>query len=204
MLRLIPKEEKFYEMFTEAAENIEAAAKLLKQMLETGDEPEQYTLQIKGLEHLGDKITHEIINTLNKTFVTPFDREDIYNLCRTLDDILDYIDSAANWIILYRITTPGQDAIRLAQIIVECTEEISKAIESLRQLNTIYPHCVEINRLENEGDTIFRQALVWLFESSQDAITIIKLKDFYQDLELATDRCEDVANVLETIAVKNQ
>ena len=204
MLRLIPKEEKFYEMFIEAGNNINAAARLLNHMLETGKEPEQHARQIKELEHLGDKITHEIINKLNKTFVTPFDREDIYTLCRALDDILDYINSAANWIILYRITTPGQDAIRLAQIIVECTEEISKAIGNLRKINTVYPHCVEVNRLENEADTVFRQALVWLFESTRDAITIIKLKDFYQDLELATDRCEDVANVLETIAVKNQ
>jgi len=204
VLRLIPKEEKFYEMFIKAGNNINAAAKLLKQMLETSETTEQYARKIKELEHLGDKLTHEIISKLNKTFVTPFDREDIYTLCRALDDILDYINSVANWIVLFRITTPGPDAIRLAQIIIECTEEISKAIGSLHQLNTVYPHCVEINRLENEADTVFRQALVWLFESTRDAITIIKLKDFFQDLELATDRCEDVANVLESIAVKNQ
>lgn len=204
MLRLIPKEEKFYEMLVDSAKNIEAAAKLLKQMLKTGKELDRYVREIKELEHIGDRITHEIIKKLNKTFVTPFDREDIYTLCRALDDVMDLIDSAAHRIIIFKIAKPGEDAIRLAQVILECTEEISLAIANLKQIDAIYPHCIEINRLENEGDNILRQALIWMFEKKHDAITIMKLKDLYEDLELATDRCEDVANVLETIAVKNQ
>lgn len=204
MFRLLPKEEKFFEMFKYAAQNIQAAAKLLKEMLETRENFDRYGREIKELEHAGDKMTHEIINKLNKTFVTPFDREDIFDLCRALDDVLDHIDSAAHRIIIYRIADPGQNAIRLAQIIIECTDEILQSISNLHQLNQIYPHCVEINRLENEGDSITRETLASLFQDKQDAITLIKLKDFYEDLELAIDRCEDVANVLEAIVVKNQ
>ena len=204
MLRIPPKEEKFFEMFLDSAKNIQAAAKLLKEMLESGKNPVRYIKEIKELEHTGDKITHEIINKLNKTFVTPFDREDIYDLSRALDDVLDHIDSAAHRIVIYRISDPGQNAIRLAQIIIECAEEIVKAIGNLHQINKVYPHCVEINRLENEGDSITRETIASLFQDEQDAITIIKLKDFFEDLELAIDRCEDVANVLEAIAVKNQ
>jgi predicted phosphate transport protein (TIGR00153 family) len=204
MFRLLPKEEKFFEMFFDAAENIQAAAKLLKEMLESGENLDRFTREIKELEHSGDKMTHEIINKLNKTFVTPFDREDIYDLCRALDDVLDNIDSAAHRIIIYQIADPGQNAIRLAQLIIECSDEIIQAISNLHQIDKVYPHCVEINRLENEGDAILRETLAWLFQNKKDAIDIIKLKDLYEDLELAIDRCEDVANVLEAIAVKNQ
>jgi hypothetical protein len=204
MFRLLPKDEKFFEMFLNAAKNIQEAAKLLKEMLESGKNFDRYVREIKELEHAGDKMTHEIINKLNKTFVTPFDREDIYDLCRALDDVLDHIDSAAHRIIIYRIADPGQNSIRFAQIIIECAEEIIKAISNLHQIDKVYPHCVEINRLENEGDSILRETLTWLFQDKSDAITIIKLKDFYEDLELAIDYCEDAANVLESIAVKNQ
>ncbi|HEX9972910.1 MAG TPA: DUF47 family protein [bacterium] len=204
MFRLLPKDEKFFEMFLIAAKNIQEAAKLLKEMLESGKNFDRYVREIKELEHAGDKMTHEIINKLNKTFVTPFDREDIYDLCRALDDVLDHIDSAAHRIIIYRIADPGQNSIRFAQIIIECAEEIIKAISNLHQIDKVYPHCVEINRLENEGDSILRETLTWLFQDKSDAITIIKLKDFYEDLELAIDYCEDAANVLESIAVKNQ
>lgn len=204
MFRLLPKDEKFFEMFLNAAKNIHAAAKSLKEMLESGKKPDRYIREIKELEHTGDKITHEIISKLNKTFVTPFDREDIYDLSRALDDVLDHIDSAAHRIIIYRIADPGENAIRLAQIIIECADEMVKAISNLHQIDQVYPHCVEINRLENERDSILRETLTSLFQDKSDAITIIKLKDFYDDLELAIDYCEDAANVLEAIAVKNQ
>jgi predicted phosphate transport protein (TIGR00153 family) len=204
MFRLLPKEEKFYEMFIEAATNIHKAANHLKSMLETGSDFERYAREIKEMEHIGDKLTHEIIIKLNKTFITPFDREDIHYLSKTLDDVIDHINAAANLILILRITQYGQEAIRLAQIIVEATDEILKGIQLLNQIDKIYPHCIEINRLENEGDTVFNQGLVKLFENGSDPVTIIKLKDFYQNLELATDRCEDVANVLEAIVVKNQ
>ncbi len=137
MLRLLPKEKKFFEMFLNAAENIQAAAKLLKEMLESGENPDHYAREIKELEHSGDKMIHEIINKLNKTFVTLFDREDIYDLCRALDDVLDHIDSAAHRIIIYRITNTGQNAIRLAQIIIKCSDEITQAIGNLQQIDMV-------------------------------------------------------------------
>ena len=204
MMRFLPREEKFYQMFTDAGTNIHNAAKRLKEMLEKGSDFERYAREIKEMEQIGDRMTHEIINKLNKTFVTPFDREDIHTLSKTMDDVIDYIYLASNQVLIFKITQYGQDAIRLSQTIVEATEEMLNGIRLLNQLDKIYPHCIEINRLENEGDYLLNSGLKKIFEDGSDPITIIKLKDFYQNLELATDRCEDVANVLEAIVVKNQ
>jgi predicted phosphate transport protein (TIGR00153 family) len=190
-------------MFAEAAANIQEAAQLLVQMLESGKEAERFGRQIKELEHKGDKLTHEIINKLNTTFVTPFDREDIYALCRALDDVIDLVDSAADRVYLFELTNRGEDAVKLAKIIAEASAEIVRGVSLLRHPAQMCVHCIEINRLENEGDRVFRHGLAKLFHNYADPIEIIKLKDFYQDLELATDRCEDVANVLEAISVKN-
>ena len=204
MLRLLPKEEKFYEIFTESATNIHNAAKHLKWMLEKRTDFDRYAREIKEMEHIGDKLTHEIINRLNKTFVTPFDREDIHSLSQRMDDVIDLIYAAANQVVVFRIVKYGENALRLAQIIVEATEEMLKGVSLLNRIDKVYPHCIEINRLENEGDLILNQGFTKIFENSPDPIEVIKLKDFYQNLELATDRCEDVANVLEAIYVKNQ
>ncbi|MBC7187953.1 MAG: DUF47 domain-containing protein [Calditrichaeota bacterium] len=202
-MKILPKHERFFEMFAEAAANIQEAAQLLVQMLESGKEAERFGRQIKELEHKGDKLTHEIINKLNTTFVTPFDREDIYALCRALDDVIDLVDSAADRVYLFELTNPGEDAVKLAKIIAEASAEIVRGVSLLRHPAQMCVHCIEINRLENEGDRVFRHGLAKLFHNCTDPIEIIKLKDFYQDLELATDRCEDVANVLEAISVKN-
>lgn len=204
MLRILPKEEKFYEIFIEAASNTHNAAKRLKMMLETGSDYDRFIGEIKEMEHTGDKLTHEIIIKLNKTFITPFDREDIFYLNKKLDDVLDHIYAAAKQLQVLRITEYGQEAIRLAQIIVEATGEILKGIQQLKQIDKIYPHCIEINKLEHDADAVFEQGLVKIFKNGVDPVTIIKLKDFYQNLEFATDRCDDVANVLEAIVVKNQ
>lgn len=204
MLWLKPKEEKFQQMFAAATQNIKVAADLLGQIIEKGDQPQLKAEEIKRLEQLGDKITHEIIDKLNQTFVTPFDREDIHALGLALDDLLDFIDDAANRLIIYRIPAPCPDALPLAKTLIAGIEQIAQAIASLPQVKALYPHCVEINRLENEGDALFEHALVRLFENHQDPLAIIKLKDFYEDLEEAIDCCEDVADVLEAISVKNQ
>jgi len=204
MFRLIPREEKFYEMFYEAAENIYQAAKLLTDLMENFKDPAQRARQIKELESIGDNITHQIIQKLNKTFVTPFDREDIHALTSALDDVLDWIEAASDRLVLFHLSEPPEEAGRLAHIILKSAEEIVKGIQSLRNINNVLRHCVEINRLENEADSVFREALARLFENGRDPITIIKLKEVYEDLEVATDRCEDVANVLESIAVKHQ
>ncbi len=202
-MKILPRQEQFFDMFSQAAANIQEAAKLLVHMIESGEDAERYSRLIKELEHKGDKLTHEIINKLNRTFVTPLDREDIYNLCRALDDVIDLIDSAADRIYLFDLTNPGEDAVRLAQIIAEASLEIERGVALLRHPGEMCVHCVEINRLENEGDRVFRHGLAKLFQNCGNPLELIKLKDLYQDLELATDRCEDVANVLEAISVKN-
>ncbi len=202
-MRVFPKQEQFFDMFAQAAANIQEAAQLLVEMLESGQDAERFGRKIKELEHKGDKLTHEIINKLNTTFVTPLDREDIYALCRALDDVIDLIDSAADRIYLFELTKPGEDALRLAQIIAEASAEIVRGVSVLRHPSQMCVHCVEINRLENEGDRVFRHGLARLFQNCGNPMELIKLKDLYQDLELATDRCEDVANVLEAISVKN-
>ncbi|RKY86528.1 DUF47 domain-containing protein [candidate division KSB1 bacterium] len=190
-------------MFNQAAHNINEGARLLKQMLKTFDNLEEYARKIKHLEDEGDSLTHDIIRRLNQTFITPFDREDIYSLTEALDDVLDFIDAAADWIVTLKIPHPPMEAIQLSEIIYASTQEIEKGISNLHNLKNVYKHCVEINRLENDADTLLRQGLARLFENNTDPIKIIKLKDFFEDLESATDRCEDVADVLEAIAVKN-
>jgi len=203
MVRLLPKEEKFYDLFNQAAQNINEGARLLNEMLKTFQNLEEYARKIKHLEDEGDRITHDIIRRLNQTFVTPFDREDIYSLTETLDDVLDFIEAAANWIVTLKIPQPPHEALQISEIIYASTQEIEKGISNLHNLQNVCKHCVEINRLENDADTLLRQGLASLFENDSDPIRIIKLKDFLEDLESATDRCEDVADVLEAIAVKN-
>ncbi|MBN1352308.1 DUF47 domain-containing protein [candidate division KSB1 bacterium] len=204
MIRFLPKEEKFFDMLAEAADNITEAAKILHLMVENETDLEENSKVIKSLEHKGDQITHEIINKLNQTFVTPFDREDIFDLCKALDDIIDYIDDASDRIIMFKIISFPEEAKRLTQILLSATEQLQQGIKQLQHLEKINPYCVEINRLENESDNIYHQGLVRLFADGSDPITIIKMKDFYDDLEMASDMCEDVANVLEAICVKNQ
>lgn len=204
MLKFLPKEEKFFDMFSEAADNIYEAASLLNQMVESETDLEQFAKKLKTLEHKGDQLTHQLINKLNQTFITPFDREDIFDLCKALDNVIDYMNDAAERIVIYKITTFSEEAKSLTRIILSATEQIQKGIRHLNQLDKIYPHCVEINRLENESDSIYKKGVANLFVNSTDPVTIIKLKDLYEDLEMATDMCEDVANVLEAIFVKNQ
>ncbi|UCE06061.1 MAG: DUF47 domain-containing protein [bacterium] len=204
MLRFLPKEEKFFDMLAEAANNITEAAKMFHLMVKNESDLEKYSKMIKTLEHKGDQLTHEIINKLNKTFVTPFDREDIFDLCKALDNIIDYIDDAADRIVIFQMTSFSEEAKKLTQIIFSASEQIQQGISELHHLEKIYPYCIEINRLENESDTVYRQGIARLFTNGYDPITIIKMKDFYDDLEMAIDMCEDVANVLEAICVKNQ
>lgn len=167
---------------------------------------EERAQKITDLEHRGDSITHEIIALLHRTFVTPFDREDIAMLAQSMDDVADLIHSAADDMSLYRIEKPTEQSIELADIILEATVELKKAVPLLRHrsdLKDMLKHCVEINRLENVADRVYRKALAKLFNDSTDAIQVIKWREIYQHLETATDRCEDVANVLEGVALKN-
>ena len=199
---LIPKEEKYFEMFKEAAQNIHRGAALLKEMMETWKDPVGMAKRIKDVEHDGDTITHNIARKLNQTFITPIDREDIYSLSSALDDILDLIEAVADRMLLYRVSAPTPEARRLAEIILDSTAEIVKGVSVLGKSNDILKMCVEINRLENEADRLTRDAIAGLFEEGKDPIQMIKWKEIYENLEEATDLCEDVANILERIVLK--
>jgi predicted phosphate transport protein (TIGR00153 family) len=174
MFRLIPKEEKFFEMFKESAENIHRGAVLLKEMMETWQDPVGMAKRIKDVEHEGDTITHNIAKKLNQTFITPIDREDIYSLTSALDDVLDLIEAIADRMLLYRVPGPTPQAKRLAQIIHDSTAEIVKGVSVLGKSNDVLKMCVEINRLENEADRITRDAIADLFQEGKDPIQVIK------------------------------
>jgi predicted phosphate transport protein (TIGR00153 family) len=200
---LIPREGKFYEDFKMFADQIRKAARLLEQMI-AADPPEaDKAHEIKEIEHQCDFLTHEVIQRLNKTFVTPIDREDIHELARALDDVMDEIDSAAHLIPLYRITKIRSDARELVRVIVEQCDEIRKAVEALEERKGVMERAIEINRLENEADRIHKTAIGALFAEERDPIVVLKWKEIFDVLERATDRCEDVANLLENVVDKH-
>jgi predicted phosphate transport protein (TIGR00153 family) len=202
---LVPREGKFFKLFKQSAENAEAVALGLKEMLNNWNNLEGRAQSIIELEHRGDAFTHEVIALVHRTFVTPFDREDIALLAHSLDDIVDFIESATDAMSLYKIDTPTEKAKEMSNIIHQTTIEVHKAVSELEErvnLKRILSHCVEINRLENVGDKIYRQALAELFKGNNDIPYIIKWREIYEYMETAIDRCEDVANVLEGVVLK--
>ncbi|MFQ6121678.1 MAG: DUF47 domain-containing protein [Dehalococcoidales bacterium] len=202
----MPKEEKFFDLFEESARNMVKASQKLKEMLNTWEVVEGRVAEITELEHKGDTITHQIIAQLHRTFVTPFDREDIALLAHTIDDVTDFIHAAADAMLIYKIDHPSQRAKELANIIVQQVAEVERAVAGLRrraELKKILELCVEINRLENMADRVFRSAMAELFEDTVDITEVIKWREIYEHMESATDRCEDVANVLEGVALKH-
>jgi uncharacterized protein len=201
--RLIPREEKFFEDFVAMAEQIHRGAGLLEQMLAPEQPLWDKADEIKEVEHKCDFLTHAIIQRLNKTFVTPIDREDIHAMARTLDDVMDEIDNAAHLIPLYKIEKIRGGARELTRVILEQCDEIRKAVDSLEQRKGVLERCIEINRLENEADRIHKTALGLLFDEERDPIAVMKWKEIFDVLEEATDCCEDVANLLENIVVKH-
>jgi uncharacterized protein len=204
-LSFLPKEGRFFVLFKESASNAAEVAVLLQDLLYSWEDVEKKVEAIIGKEHKGDGVTHEIIALVNKTFITPFDREDIALLAHSLDDIVDFIEASADAMSLYKIATPTERARELADIIVETTREVHLAISELGQkvnLKQILARSVEINRLENKADKVYREALAELFRDSKDIPYIIKWREIYEYMETATDRCEDVANVLEGVALK--
>jgi predicted phosphate transport protein (TIGR00153 family) len=203
MFRLIPRDEKFFEMFVEAAHNIQAAARALVQMFKAFEITEEQWKPIEDLEHEGDKITHRILRRLNRTFITPIDNEDIHHLTTALDDVVDLIEAVAARMAMYKVKQATPYARRLADLIALCGDQIVRAVENMPRLEHIQEHCVEINRLENDADNVSREAIADLFEKGAPPIEIIKWKEIYETLETATDRCEDVANIVEQIALKN-
>ncbi len=202
----IPREEKFFRLFEDGARNMVKAAEALKGLIDTWENVEERVDAITELEHQGDSVTHRIMEQLHRTFVTPFDREDIALLANSLDDIVDFIHATADAMFLYKIDQPSQRAKELADILVQAAAEVEKALlllEHHAQLKQVLERCVEINRLENMADRVFRAAMAELFNDSTDIAYIIKWREIYEHMESATDRCEDVADVLEGVALKH-
>ena len=190
-------------MFSEMSENLIAGANTLVDLFADYRNVEAKIHEIRRIEHRGDDMTHAILTRLNQTFITPFDREDIHKLASSFDDVLDFINAAGARIVMYRITNPPPAAGELAHLILAQSKELQKAVSLLQKNGDILAHCVEINRLENEADLVSRAAIARLFDEEKDPITLIKTKELIEFLELATDRAEDVADVLETVVLKN-
>ena len=202
----VPQEKKFFELFEGGARNMVKAAHTLEQLVNKWENVEGMVSEITELEHEGDSITHQVMEQLHRTFVTPFDREDIALLAHTLDDVTDFIHAAADAMLIYKVDQPGQRARELSVIIVQAAAEVERAIPQLRhraEFKQILERCVEINRLENMADRVFRSAMGELFDDSADIAGVIKWREIYGHMESATDRCEDVANVLEGVALKH-
>ena len=202
-LPFIPREEKFFELFVEDAQNVLAGARMLEELFRSYDQRERLASQLRDTERRGDTLSHEIGHKLENTFVTPFDREDIHQLISRLDDILDFVEEVADTCILYKIEAPTSVAQQQAAIVVKQCEELVRALEKLKGFKNIGPHWIEIHRLENEGDRITRQAVADLFTNGSDPVELIKWKDLYALLEDTIDSCEDAANVIERIVAKH-
>ncbi len=203
---LLPKDTSFFDLFDQLAAKVLEAARALEDMLERWDNLEVRARQMKDLEHECDAITHRTLDKLNMTFITPLEREDIHELVSRLDDIVDHIDSTASRLVIYGVKKPTDEARLLSQVLTRTCIEVQKAVAGLRNLKDpaqLSRTSVEINRLENESDDILRLALKRLFERENDVLEIIKLKEIYEKLESAVDRCEDVANVIQTVVLRH-
>lgn len=204
----IPQERKFYTFFEKASGNLHDISKVLVEMVNTtaSDRRRELIKEIERLEHIGDGITHEIFSALGTHFITPFDREDIHSLVSSLDDVVDFIHGSAKRIELYKVEHLPPAVVKLAELILQAAQELHVAVAGLRHMkdtNQIKQACVKINSIENHADDIFDMTIASLFEEEKDAVKIIKMKEILSALETATDKCEDAANVLESIMVKN-
>jgi predicted phosphate transport protein (TIGR00153 family) len=203
MIRLLPRDTKFFELFAELSTSMNEGARLLRNILEDPKDLETRVEQMQAIEHRGDKAIHAIMTKLNQTFITPFDREDIHRLASSLDDVLDFMNTAATRLVMYKISQPPTAAAELAGILVLQTEELARGVSLLEKNGKVMQHCDEVNRLEDEADQVSRKAIGALFEHEKDPIQLIKMKELYEVLETATDKAEDAANVLEAIVLKS-
>ena len=203
--RLTPKEGNFFELFSQSADLSVEAALEFRKMISSLPDAESYFKRIKDIEHRADEVTHKTIELLHATFITPLDREDIYKLITEMDEIIDYIDSASERIFLYKIIQITPEALSLADVCVQSVERLRDAVRSLENLKSpdeIMKNCIEVNRLENEADHFLRAGMAKLFREEPDIRQLIKLKEIYEILETVTDRCEDVANIIEGIVLE--
>ncbi|MCX6199866.1 MAG: DUF47 family protein [Bacteroidetes bacterium] len=204
---LVPKDKIFFKLFAQASDNLVEISKVFSEMMNAPlDKQQEFQKKIADLEHVGDELTHQIFTELSTNFITPFDREDISYLASSLDDIVDFIHGSAKRFETYKVGEPTAAMKKLAEIIEHSSKEIQVAVSNMKDMNHIVrvrEAIVRINSLENHADDVFDTAIADLFENEKDAIKIIKLKEIYSNMETATDKCEDVANVIETIIVKN-
>ena len=200
---LAPREERFFDMFNVSVDVVLKGVTLFNEMMQDFTDAEEKAKRIKDVELEGDQNTHRLVEALNRSFVTPIDRDDIYQLNSGLDDILDYAEALASRMTLFKIKEPTPEMREFADLLMKATEQIAKAVHSLRNLDHLMSFCKEVKRLENLGDDLSRKAISDLFENAKDPIELIKLKELYGRLEGAMDKCEDVANIIETIVVKN-
>ncbi len=203
-MKLLPREETFFKLFQQQTRLIAEAAKLLSAAVLAGDVNRgTYVAQVRDLEHKCDEATHDIMTRLNHTFITPIDPEDIHRLASVLDDVLDMIDAVIGRMVLFKLGALPPAMQTLAEIIESCSRALVKAVAAMARGDNVMDHLIEINQLENEADRVNRQALADLFEHEKNAIELIKMKEVYEMLEEAADLCEDAANVIESVVVKN-
>ncbi|MGB0035828.1 MAG: DUF47 family protein [Candidatus Acidiferrales bacterium] len=201
--RILPHEATFFQMFNEQAENVHSGALALVEMFENFGSPAAGAEKVEAFEHVGDTITHNIMMRVNQTFITPFDREDIHELASTIDDVLDLVDAVATRLVMYRIDKVRPGVVDLAKSVRDATAQIVAAVRVLEKEDHILDHCIEINRLENQADRQCRDLIATLFDQEKDPVQIIKWKEIIETLEFAADKCEDVANVIEGVTLKN-
>ena len=204
MFSLFPREEDFFILFRKQAAMVRKGCDLLHEMMETFDRLEERAKELKDVEHEADLVTHEIFERLNRTFITPLDREDIHSLASNLDDVLDAVEAIGSRIVLFQVGHPTAEAMRLAKILTLCASQIEQAVDNLKNLQNLRSFTVEINRLENEADSISRNATADLFSGRHDLLDVLRWKEIYGRLEGAADKCEDVANAIESIVVKSR
>jgi predicted phosphate transport protein (TIGR00153 family) len=201
-VQLIPRDVKFYDLFREQAENIHQAAQMLVNLFDDFKDVEKHVAEIKFLEHKGDQLTHALMMKLNQTFITPIDREDIHSLGSALDDVLDLVDAAASRLVTYKVTSVTPGARQLSKVILHGTDIILQAVSELNKPHNILEYCEKIAMIEEEADRIKGECVARLFENSTNPVEIIKWKEIYEVLEATTDKCEDVADVLEAVVLK--
>jgi hypothetical protein len=202
-LRFIPRENSFFDQFTKAADNVVLGAQLLKRMVDEFTDPKSSLQEIVDAEHAGDAITHEIMNALNSTFVTPIDREDIHALASGLDDVMDYIEAASDMLVLHHIQEPTQAVRSQCEILVRACETVSEVVGRLATFKGLEPSLAKVHEIEKEGDRIFRQTVADLFDGRYKAMDVLRWKEIHEQVEFAIDQCEKIADSLEAIVLKH-
>jgi uncharacterized protein len=203
ILRILPRDEKFYDMFIELSKRLTGSAKLLQELFQTPAQLDAKVSAIKALEHEADNLTHDIIDRIDRTFVTPFDREDIHALASELDDVIDLIDGAARRAQIFRIQRTRPPAVVLAEVLSRAGTMVEEGVRDMKNAKHVYAVSEKLKMLEEEGDAVYHSAMGALFAEGSDALEVVKWKDLYDKIEDALDRCEDVGNVLQSIALKN-